>query len=100
MPRNNLLQWGHGREAMDGELARRMELEYDILQWGHGREAMDGDNRPPPVSGSADFNGAMAVRPWMAADFVYLDEIQSVLQWGHGREAMDGSAPCPWPHSQ
>ena len=37
----------------------------------------------------SDFNGAMAVRPWMAAVH-RLDGRNAALQWGHGREAMDG----------
>ena len=36
------LQWGHGREAMDGVLAQEVRERADWLQWGHGREAMDG----------------------------------------------------------
>ena len=36
------------------------------LQWGHGREAMDGPAPSGPPRTSTCFNGAMAVRPWMA----------------------------------
>ena len=37
-----------------------------VLQWGHGREAMDGFTSVAAMpSWSASFNGAMAVRPWM-----------------------------------
>ena len=35
------------------------------LQWGHGREAMDGVGPLLKASRVPDFNGAMAVRPWM-----------------------------------
>ena len=38
----------------------------------------------------ACFNGAMAVRPWMAA-LAEGHALAFMLQWGHGREAMDGS---------
>ena len=38
---------------------------------------------------SAGFNGAMAVRPWMAIN-ARAYRIANMLQWGHGREAMDG----------
>ena len=36
------------------------------LQWGHGREAMDGTELLEGRSPRDSFNGAMAVRPWMA----------------------------------
>ena len=36
------LQWGHGREAMDGGGPSKVDWGDDELQWGHGREAMDG----------------------------------------------------------
>ena len=61
------LQWGHGREAMDGPQRVRGDRRHDQLQWGHGREAMDGCK-------GVQKKGCGA---W--------------LQWGHGREAMDGS---------
>ena len=36
------------------------------LQWGHGREAMDGSLSAATLNTCwVDFNGAMAVRPWM-----------------------------------
>ena len=35
------------------------------LQWGHGREAMDGRMRSMTPLGVIHFNGAMAVRSWM-----------------------------------
>ena len=110
------LQWGHGREAMDGtwwpssrkrtrgfngamavrpwmaagRLAGRRVL---VLQWGHGREAMDGRATSVQAREASCFNGAMAVRPWMVdapAPFVCPP---CLLQWGHGREAMDGPRP-------
>ena len=37
-----------------------------------------------------DFNGAMAVRPWMVVLRDLLVSVVHELQWGHGREAMDG----------
>ena len=40
---------------------------YDQLQWGHGREAMDGRTATRGAAAVCNFNGAMAVRPWMAA---------------------------------
>ena len=61
-----VLQWGHGREAMDGVDDPRGMAELQWLQWGHGREAMDGQACQPE----------RRQRDW--------------LQWGHGREAMDG----------
>ena len=36
------LQWGHGREAMDGQSSAVVFPVPGTLQWGHGREAMDG----------------------------------------------------------
>ena len=39
------LQWGHGREAMDGALETADHAQIAVLQWGHGREAMDGPAR-------------------------------------------------------
>ena len=36
------LQWGHGREAMDGAMPGESMPDVVSLQWGHGREAMDG----------------------------------------------------------
>ena len=39
------------------------------------------------------FNGAMAVRPWMAVSEMICLPTAVVLQWGHGREAMDGLLP-------
>ena len=44
------LQWGHGREAMDG-VVKINELDPlpPELQWGHGREAMDGRGQVPNV---------------------------------------------------
>ena len=41
-----VLQWGHGREAMDGAAAMLPLSNGAVLQWGHGREAMDGERRP------------------------------------------------------
>ena len=84
-----------------------------LLQWGHGREAMDGTRPVGSWLAPRYFNGAMAVRPWMAAwpysaasRAAYFNGAMAVrpwmdrssprflqwsrLQWGHGREAMDG----------
>ena len=61
-----LLQWGHGREAMDGSMAHDAFQRGYLLQWGHGREAMDGGGPRRPCRARVRFNGAMAVRPWMA----------------------------------
>ena len=61
------------------------------LQWGHGREAMDGLHNAENAAHTADsFNGAMAVRPWMVSRSRYSLTNWCRLQWGHGREAMDG----------
>ena len=60
------LQWGHGREAMDGRALDVDLAKAWLLQWGHGREAMDGCGRGRRRRARACFNGAMAVRPWMA----------------------------------
>ena len=89
------LQWGHGREAMDGPRAGDYGLLGLLLQWGHGREAMDGTRRRPACRPArCCFNGAMAVRPWMVmeGDRSAVEIVK--LQWGHGREAMDGRARC------
>ena len=61
----NQLQWGHGREAMDGYEVVNIPIYTELLQWGHGREAMDGILRARSSARWPDFNGAMAVRPWM-----------------------------------
>ena len=67
----------------------------DMLQWGHGREAMDGERGGGRrVAARASFNGAMAVRPWMASKAEFARAGYTMLQWGHGREAMDGY--CTW----
>ena len=65
----SVLQWGHGREAMDG-----------LIVWAKYRVAI------------YHFNGAMAVRPWMGGPG-RLYQRPPPLQWGHGREAMDGQWP-------
>ena len=109
------LQWGHGREAMDGGARLDIAINRTMLQWGHGREAMDGRTaraysapascfngamavRPWMARSTAmypspatSFNGAMAVRPWMACRNTRRAPRRSWLQWGHGREAMDGA---------
>ena len=41
-----ILQWGHGREAMDGVAVDDRFGRVFVLQWGHGREAMDGCSGP------------------------------------------------------
>ena len=114
-----VLQWGHGREAMDGRryadgriaamdfngamavrpwmaLCRRYCRDGALpLQWGHGREAMDGPRSPTNSSRRvSNFNGAMAVRPWMEAVVAGHSGLHLGLQWGHGREAMDGLLPA------
>ena len=65
LSRRNRLQWGHGREAMDGALMGASAAGGAALQWGHGREAMDGPATRARTTPAANFNGAMAVRPWM-----------------------------------
>ena len=60
------------------------------LQWGHGREAMDGEEYRNALITTANFNGAMAVRPWMGMRGIARPLLAAQLQWGHGREAMDG----------
>ena len=70
---------------------RRQVCAAHGLQWGHGREAMDG--RAPAVRrylGAGSFNGATAVRPWMVQRRSVRYDARVGLQWGHGREAMDG----------
>ena len=88
------LQWGHGREAMDGGPWHAARGRPDMLQWGHGREAMDGYVPARVARHRQSFNGAMAVRPWMAV-LSALAAAADKLQWGHGREAMDGRARRP-----
>ena len=62
------------------------------LQWGHGREAMDGLDSNSADALSVCFNGATAVRPCMVARLLRGAARARQLQWGHGREAMDGLA--------
>ena len=64
------LQWGHGREAMDGGDGGGARADEGVLQWGHGREAMDGRSRSSLSICRLCFNGATAVRPWMAAQAI------------------------------
>ena len=49
------------------EDAARDHVIRHPLQWGHGREAMDGASSASASRRAASFNGAMAVRPWMGA---------------------------------
>ena len=88
--RNHELQWGHGREAMDGAAAN---TTVDNRRDFNGAMAV----RPWMAAAAAgaapaysNFNGAMAVRPWMATGADRLPIALKRLQWGHGREAMDG----------
>ena len=66
------------------------------LQWGHGREAMDGGGASATIWRPTYFNGAMAVRPWMERALSELHYQVPELQWGHGREAMDGWLALYW----
>ena len=86
------LQWGHGREAMDGCRSAR---SYGVSPSFNGAMAV----RPwmaLPLSNLGHpvhrFNGAMAVRPWMGSRREGAEGAAERLQWGHGREAMDGRA--------
>ena len=49
-----------------------------------------GAERARSCAARRGFNGAMAVRPWMAASENPDMRGAKLLQWGHGREAMDG----------
>ena len=75
---------------MDGCLVAPYAIVDELLQWGHGREAMDGRSSAPAPRPSIGFNGATAVRPWMALAAGVGQHPNRRLQWGHGREAMDG----------
>ena len=44
----------------------------------------------------SNFNGAMAVRPWMEMRRAERLARLGQLQWGHGREAMDGRYSDPF----
>ncbi len=69
-----------------------------VLQWGHGGEAVDGmssQGRSPQQQ--PRFNGATAVKPWMAAHPSVTSDPHSTLQWGHGGEAVDGPSKQPTP---
>ena len=54
------LQWGHGREAMDGLDGARRQDGIVLLQWGHGREAMDGSH---PAQALPQAFASMGPRP-------------------------------------
>ena len=86
-----LLQWGHGLAAVDGcPLAGLVALAAE-LQWGHGLAAVDGGARVQRCLGARrGFNGATALRPWMARRDVIQRAAMAKLQWGHGLAAVDG----------
>ena len=48
-----------------GDLSALNAAWMQGLQWGHGREAMDGASWLRRLNTLPSFNGAMAVRPWM-----------------------------------
>ena len=113
------LQWGHGREAVDGSVIAWTLDGVSMLQWGHGREAVDGGQPQPPRAGRLASMGprprgrgwaaswlpyawiataSMGPRPrgrgWLGKpDLIWHNE--SGLQWGHGREAVDGGRARP-----
>ena len=114
--RVEMLQWGHGREAMDGRHSRTLQSRYTRFNgamavrpwmgrrpssWQIGQNSFNGAMavRPWMVTQCLQisrkpfsFNGAMAVRPWMAAPVRGAGSRGRLLQWGHGREAMDGAS--------
>ena len=61
-----LLQWGHGRMAVEGRrLGPRGRHARLQLQWGHGRMAVEGLRRKGPGHARQPrFNGATAAWPW------------------------------------
>ena len=68
----NVLQWGHGDEAVEEATATPALHGPEELQWGHGDEAVEEfEEGPGPV----------------ASDW---------LQWGHGDEAVEeaGTSAC------
>ena len=90
-----------------------MPARWLWLQWGHGREAVDGLSAPVGQGVITSFNGATAARPWMATRSTSGCQTSwasmgprprgrgwsrgrvcpvrhCALQWGHGREAVDG----------
>src|SRR4051812_43424836 len=63
-----VLQWGHGREAVEDSFVMWNRFGIGALQWGHGREAVEDPHRTGRDSACPDcFNGATAVRPWKTA---------------------------------
>ena len=79
------LQWGHGLAAVDGGCAQVQRNQSHGLQWGHGLAAVDGYMAlfiHPTVRG---FNGATALRPWMAT---------RRGRWPIGERASMGPRPC------
>ena len=107
------LQWGHGREAMDGHRrlgrwpfrlcfngATAVRPWMARQNWHRvGFSCFNGATAVRPWMAAAraaallaysGFNGATAVRPWMGEYDPETGEADPGLQWGHGREAMDG----------
>ena len=61
------------------DISQELRLLERSLQWGHGREAVDGRLRKRSAGARGCFNGATAARPWMAVRFW---DNESGLQWG------------------
>ena len=61
------LQWGHGLAAVDGNTIWLYPFRAGMLQWGHGLAAVDGRDAVVDAVQGRGFNGATALRPWMAS---------------------------------
>gem|GEM_PF-7099938 len=62
----DVLQWGHGSEAVDNQALKTELFAERELQWGHGSEAVDNMRRISSESERrTSFNGATAQRPWI-----------------------------------
>src|ERR1043166_8162888 len=114
-----LLQWGHGKFAVDDTSACWPATAVSgLLQWGHGKFAVDDPRRqvtphertagfngatansPWMTTGRGEtiqgtfggFNGATANSPWMTPSWQLASPSTDPLQWGHGKFAVEDTS--------
>ena len=61
------LQWGHGREAVDGGLAGGLTLSTWCFNGATAARPWMGSSRTSALRRRSSFNGATAARPWMVS---------------------------------
>ena len=95
------LQFGHGGEAVENDVATTGDTLRCELQFGHGGEAVENHRRTTAPGICRDcFNSATAVKPWRTAAGVPRQRDAAELQFGHGGEAVETSASRRWPLSR